>query len=173
MEMIKKQVVITKRHKEPIEILLNSIIDVAERTNLKKFLSMRVVRGLGTVSNGGTSIPFGYMKILRCKGDLRANKLFPELYEKLVEFGKTYVPLDWNAIMFNYNFKTRPHTDPYNLGDSYIIGFGSYTEGELVIEGSEVDIRYKPQIFNGFLKQHWTKDWIGNRYSIVYFKSKV
>lgn len=169
----KKQVTITKKHKEPIEIMLNGIVEVAEKTKLKRYGSDRVRRGVGTVTNGGTSIPFGYMKVMRCKGELRANKLFPELYEKLVEFGKTFVPLEWNAIMFNYNFKTRPHKDPQNVGNSYIIGFGNYTGGELVIEGDEFDIRHKPQIFNGYLKQHWTKEWVGNRYSIVYFKSKL
>jgi FkbM family methyltransferase len=162
----KKKVIITKKI-NTLKEDLNKIIEIAKTYPLTKFNCNRVQRGLGV----GTSIPFGKMKFLKVNGDLRTNKLFPNLYEEICKFGKKHINISWNAIMFNYNFKCNPHRDAKNVGDSYIVGFGDYTNGELVIEGIPHDIKYKPMMFNGFLKQHYNNDWEGERYSMVFFKT--
>lgn len=166
---IKKKIII-KRKIKTMEDDLNEIVKISVSTNFKQHRNNREKRGIGV----GTSIPFGKMKMLRCKGELRANRLFPELYEKIIEFGNKYVSIEWTTIMFNYNFMCNPHKDGYNVGESYIIGFGDYTNGgELVIENVEHDIKLKPLVFNGYLKEHWTNKWDGNRFSMVFFKTKT
>ena len=41
--------------------------------------------------------------------------------------------------------------------------------GELVVEGVEADIRYRPLEFDGWNERHWTLPFEGERYSIVWF----
>jgi hypothetical protein len=159
-------VVITKKI-TTLEQDLDKIIEISKTYPIEKWHCDRVRRGLGV----GVSFPFGKMKFSRLNGEVRANKAFPILYEAICNFGKKHVPIEWKAIMFNYNFKIKPHKDGKNVGDSYIVGFGNYTKGELVVEGVEHDIKYKPMIFNGFLKEHYNKEWEGDRYSMVFFKT--
>ena len=97
------------------------------------------------------------------------NKRSPELYKLLVEFADELDPnFEYTSITINKNFKSYPHYDIRNAGQSMIIALGSYTGGELVVEGIPVDIRTK-FYFNGSLEKHWTNDFIGERYSIIYF----
>ena len=55
---------------------------------------------------------------------------------------------------------------------SLIVGLGAYSGGELMVEGVKNDIRYKPLQFNGWTERHWTKPFLGERYSLVWFTPK-
>jgi len=92
----------------------------------------------------------------------------PYLYHLLLEFAKKYVKISFTGIQVNQNYFSKPHRDVGNNGDSFIVGFGDYTMGHLVVYGIPHDIRHKPLIFNGSEEIHWTTQWTGNRYSIVY-----
>jgi hypothetical protein len=74
----------------------------------------------------------------------------------------------FTTIQINKNVKSPPHIDKNNVGPSYIIAVGDYLNGELVIEGETFDIHNKFLKFDGN-NGHWTKDFIGTRYSIIYF----
>ena len=50
-----------------------------------------------------------------------------------------------------------------------IVGLGNYSGGELVVESETHDIRYKPLEFNGWTQRHYTKPFVGERYSLVFF----
>lgn len=99
------------------------------------------------------------------------NKKYPEIYEQLKKLIEEIDPnFEYDCITINRNFKCRPHYDRNNKSPSLIVGFGNYEGGELVIEGEEFDIKNKPLIFNGSIAKHWTLEWNGDRFSVIYFK---
>lgn len=95
------------------------------------------------------------------------------LYKLLVGFAERNSIVGWDAIQVNQNYQTATHKDTGNQGDSYIVGFGDYTGGELVINDEKVDIRHRGHVFNGAELPHSTCAFEGTRYSIVFFKIKI
>lgn len=98
-------------------------------------------------------------------------KKYSEIYELL----KQNAPPDfeYTSIQVNKNVKCAKHIDKYNKRDSAIIGLGDYTDGKLRIYDKrdnyeDINIKYNYHIFNGS-NYHETLDWIGTRYSVVYF----
>ena len=99
------------------------------------------------------------------------NHKYPLVYEALKKIIKAIDPdFEYNSITLNHNFKTLPHYDKSNKSPSLIVALGDYTGGELVIEDCKFDICCKPLIMNGGVSKHWTNDFVGERYSIVYYK---
>lgn len=103
----------------------------------------------------------------------RQNWIRPKLYHHLLEFGRQYVDISFNAITVNQNYKADKHRDKNNRGDSFLVAFGTYTGGKLLIhEGDlsgEHDICYKP-IKTDFSKiLHSVEPFEGERYSLVYY----
>lgn len=101
----------------------------------------------------------------------------PKLYYHLQEFAKKYVDISWTSITVNQSYKCLPHRDKGNYGPSYLVAFGDYQNGELVIhEGDlsgEHNIRYRP-IKTDFSKVlHSVKDFTGERYSLVFYNLKT
>eukprot|EP00930_Biecheleria_cincta_P049347 TRINITY_DN34561_c0_g1_i1.p1 TRINITY_DN34561_c0_g1~~TRINITY_DN34561_c0_g1_i1.p1 ORF type:complete len:477 (+),score=62.96 TRINITY_DN34561_c0_g1_i1:190-1620(+) len=103
----------------------------------------------------------------------------------------------FTSIQLNYNYASRPHVDKNNLGTSFIVGLGDYTGGELWVHdesgdskwtmrgeqdvtafyhvgrelnGQSLQIRNAWTIFDGN-KLHWTNEFEGERYSVIYFTS--
>lgn len=121
------------------------------------------------------SMILGFRKWFKTKEyGLSANtKKNPELYEKLKELMKNHDPeFEFSTITVNRNFLCQPHKDKGNNGESYIIGFGDYTGGELNIEGDKYDIKYKFLKFDGGKKTHWVEPFEGNRYTAVFYRHK-
>lgn len=97
----------------------------------------------------------------------------PELYAKLQELMRNHDPdFEFSSITINKNFLCQPHKDKGNNGESYIIGFGDYTGGELNIEGEKHDIKYKFLKFDGCAKTHWVEPFEGDRYTAIFFRHK-
>lgn len=105
----------------------------------------------------------------KTQGPSRHNDKYFELYialQKLIyDFDKDF---KYTTIQLNKNIKSPPHIDKNNIGMSYIIAFGDYTQGDLIIEGDAYNINEKFLKFNGRLG-HWTDDFSGQRYSIIYY----
>ena len=62
-----------------------------------------------------------------------------------------------------------------NVGESYIIGLGDYSGGELIVYDSNdnpkyIDINHKFYKFNGSEFYHEVSDFIGTRITLVFFK---
>lgn len=91
-----------------------------------------------------------------------------ELYSLLMDYAKRHVSIPFTSIQVNQNYPCKPHKDLHNLGLSYIVAFGDYTGGELVVEGVKYDIREKGFLFDGSQLTHWTEPWEGNRVSMVF-----
>jgi len=127
-----------------------------------------------TVAGSGRSQAFGIVGRRSLKPDYSRQCWFrPKLFYHLIEFAKKHVTIPWTSITVNQNYKSLPHKDKNNRGSSYIIGFGSYTGGNLKIhegslEGSH-SIRYTPIIHDFSKVIHSTEDWEGDRYSLVFY----
>jgi len=105
----------------------------------------------------------------KTRGPSSWNTKFPELFElckRLIQFHKP--EFSYTTIQVNRNVQCSPHIDKNNVGPSYIIALGKYTGGELLIEGSEYNIRNRWKYFNGH-KGHWVNPFEGERYSLVFF----
>ena len=93
-----------------------------------------------------------------------------DIYDEIIKLANSILPADFQylSIQVNQNCQTNAHKDNGNVGLSAIIGFGDYSEGDLVVEDIPVSIKNRIVFFDGSLYTHWTKPFTGNRYSIVY-----
>lgn len=103
----------------------------------------------------------------------RQNWLRPKLYHHLLEFGRKYVDLSFNSITVNQNYRADKHRDRNNVGPSFLVGFGDYTGGRLLIHEGDLsgchNIAYNP-IKTDFSKiLHSVEPFQGERYSLVYY----
>lgn len=120
----------------------------------------------------GRSQCFGMVR-KRCQApDLsRQSWMDARLHHLLMKFGSLYVPIPFTSIQINDSFLCASHKDKHNDGDSYIVGFGSYTGGELVLKNptdTDYNIRHRPLLFNGAEIEHYTKQFTGRRFTLVY-----
>mmetsp|Transcript_19363 Transcript_19363/g.28022 ORF Transcript_19363/g.28022 Transcript_19363/m.28022 type:complete len:316 (-) Transcript_19363:203-1150(-) len=107
----------------------------------------------------------------------KGNTLFPELMKAAFELEIALCPErePSSTIAVNRNAQFRPHTDSgagAGQSTSLIVGLGTYTGGELMVEGEKKDIRYKAIEFNGWKQRHWTLPFHGERFSLVWFTPK-
>jgi hypothetical protein len=125
-------------------------------------------------SGVGHSISFGRVsdRYHHRMGQGRYDTKFPELKKAIWELGHKIVPFKFSTVQVNYNYKTKPHIDKNNVGSSLIIGLGNYTGGDLLVEHKPYNIKYKPTIFNGANLLHSTAPYKGERYSLVFFRTK-
>lgn len=76
----------------------------------------------------------------------------------------------------NCNAKFTPHVDSgRGAGQtmSMIVGLGTYTGGEIVVEGVSHSIAYAPLEFDGWSSRHWTESYRGERFSLVWFSPEL
>jgi hypothetical protein len=136
----------------------------------------RYRRGVGV----GRSQCFGMVRKRSMAPDLsRQSWVDPKLHYLLMKFALMYMPpgFTFTSVQVNENFTCEAHFDKHNRGNSYIVGFGSYTGGELVLkepgprgvpEDKDYNIRHRPMLFDGSKIEHYTKEFQGRRWSIVY-----
>ena len=104
----------------------------------------------------------------------------PELYELFQSLiRKVHPEHSYTNITVNKNLSCKRHTDGGNTGLSYIISFGHFTGGRLLIEdvgGSKarpVDIYRNFFAFEGSKQPHETEEFHGERYSAVFYTSSM
>jgi hypothetical protein len=121
----------------------------------------------------GKSFTLGVQRIRRKKGvcENRLNKVYPELYNKLLSFASKYITTPWNAIQVNKDYQTKPHRDICNKEKSSIVGLGDYKGGKLTVNGLKYDIHNKIISFNGkkYLHSNELSSNDKSRYSLVFF----
>lgn len=107
----------------------------------------------------------------------RQNWLRPKLLYHLQEFAENYVDVEWTSVTINQNYQCLPHRDKSNFGPSFLVAFGDYQGGDLVIHEGDLsgsyDIRYKPFKTDFSKVLHSVKDFTGNRYSLVFYNLKT
>ena len=105
-------------------------------------------------------------------------------YKDLYDFfqgliGRVHPEHPYTNITVNKNLVCKKHTDGGNTGRSYIISFGTFTGGRLIIEkkgGGDpkvVDIYRKFVGFDGSTQPHETEAYDGERYSAVFYTSNI
>jgi len=118
-------------------------------------------------------------------GKMMSNKTqhpkFRELYletKKLMDLYKKEKDkkFRYTSIQYNKSHRAAYHVDAKNVGESYIIGLGNYTGGELIVYDEDgknpkkIDIRHKFFKFNGSIYPHETAKFEGDRYTMVFYK---
>ena len=97
----------------------------------------------------------------------------PKLYKLLLNFADKYVNIPYTSITVNQNYQADRHKDKGNIGKSFLIGFGSYEGGHLIMEepegDREYDIKYKAVIADFSQIYHKVTSFTGNRYSLVFY----
>jgi len=98
------------------------------------------------------------------------------LFDKTTEWFNKECPEDFKftTIQYNKNYKCKKHIDGKNVGESYIVGLGDYTGGELIVydendNPTHIDIKNKFYKFNGSKYYHETAEYTGTRYTLVFF----
>lgn len=122
----------------------------------------------------GRSQAFGIVSKRSAPPDFsRQNWLRPKLYHHLLEFGSKYVDISFNAITVNDNYSAGKHYDKHNLGPSFLVAFGTYTGGELLVHESDLsgshDVCRKPMTTDFSKVLHSVAPFEGDRYSLVYY----
>lgn len=121
----------------------------------------------------GRSQTYGMVRKRSMAPDLARNSwMDAKLHHLLMKYALLYVPIPFTSVQVNDSFICAPHKDVHNLGMSYIVGFGNYLGGELVLKtpnDTDYNIRHRPLLFNGSEIEHWTRPFTGRRWTIVFF----
>ena len=117
----------------------------------------------------GRSQCFGMVRKRSMAPDLSRNSwMDPRLHYLLMRFAREHVEIPFTSVQVNDNYLCAKHMDKHNVGQSYIVGFGDYTGGELMLHGKAFNIRHRPILFDGSKIEHSTKEFSGRRWTIVY-----
>ena len=117
----------------------------------------------------GRSQCFGIVRKRSLAPDLsRCSWNDPKLHYLLMKFAREHVDIPFTSIQVNDSLKCAAHKDKHNIGNSYIVAFGPYQGGELVISGKDYNIKHRPMLFDGGKLEHSTKDFTGRRWSLVF-----
>lgn len=102
--------------------------------------------------------------------------LRPKLYKLLLDFAAQYVKIPWTSITVNQNYQAAKHRDKGNVGDSFLVAFGSFTGGELeLLEGElegKYNIQHTPLVLDFSKTYHQVLPFQGERYSLVFYTIK-
>ena len=108
----------------------------------------------------------------------KCRDLYPELGLVLQDFADKYLgDFEYTQCQLNKNFQSPPHFDSKNMGESYIVGLGDYTGGELIVYDKDGKNPVKKNIknrfykFNGSIYPHETAPFKGERYSLVFYST--
>lgn len=127
-----------------------------------------------TKAGSGQSQTFGIVNRRSLAPDYsRQNWLRPYLYHLLIEFAAKYVTIPFNSITVNQSYRASAHRDKNNKGDSFLVGFGSYTGGDLkILEGDlsgNHSVWCKPIITDFSKVLHEVDHFVGDRFSLVFY----
>ena len=106
----------------------------------------------------------------------------PYLLDIFKEYSNNHFPhFKWTQVQINRmpnGSSIRQHLDKKNVGDSYLIAFGSYKGGDTYVENKKdrnftlYDCRVCPLVFNGSERKHGvTTVQLEDRYSLVFYKN--
>jgi len=97
----------------------------------------------------------------------------PRLHYLLMKFGLMYVPIPFTSVQISDSSKELKF-DRQSRGTTYIVAFGSFTGGELVLKGDmdvHYNIRHRPMIFDTNCP-YYTNEAVGKRWTIAFYSLK-
>eukprot|EP00547_Thalassionema_nitzschioides_P010977 CAMPEP_0194263428 /NCGR_PEP_ID=MMETSP0158-20130606/47052_1 /TAXON_ID=33649 /ORGANISM="Thalassionema nitzschioides, Strain L26-B" /LENGTH=659 /DNA_ID=CAMNT_0039003611 /DNA_START=346 /DNA_END=2325 /DNA_ORIENTATION=- len=141
---------------------------------------------LGTITSGNfQQLPFGSLKfpeltnaVFALERALSSHtvKRQANLDGSLMETNNNRFRPPSLCCAINCNAQFTPHVDSgRGAGQSLsmIVGMGDYGGGEVVVEGIPHDIQYDPLEFDGWSSRHWTNNYEGERFSLVWFTPEL
>ncbi len=104
----------------------------------------------------------------------KCRSLYPDLADIFKEFSFLYFPeFEWSQVQLNKNYRCPPHYDSSNIGESILLTLGDFKGGETVVKINDEEIIHdshnKLIKFNGSKYLHWTTEFEGNRFALVFF----
>lgn len=142
--------------------------ELSDHLSSKRIAINRYRKGVGD----GRSQCLGMVRKRSQAPDLsRQSWMDARLHHLLMKFALVNVPISFTSVQVNDSYLCASHKDKHNVGKSYIVGFGPYTGGELVLKNptdKEYNIRHRPILFDGSEIEHYTKQFSGRRWTIVY-----
>lgn len=112
------------------------------------------------------------------RGELQLSKLsleHPDLDELLIQFMKQHNrKFIFNSVYITKNCQSKPHVDSSNVGDSIIVTVGKFEKGNLYVINDNLtstlfDIKTQSLQFNGVRHPHYTQEFTGTRYSLIFY----
>lgn len=107
--------------------------------------------------------------------------LDPRLYYLVMKYALVYLPIDFSftTVQIHDSSMSYPKFDKQSRGSTYIVAFGSYINGEIVLKECSGDvehnIRHRPMIFNTSTTEHFFKEFSGRRWTMAFhtIRSKI
>lgn len=91
------------------------------------------------------TLVFGFVRQPKAPLDLSKDSFkYPNVFAKLMRWGEMYCGIPFTTIQLCINKK--PKNIKNSEGEKFIVGFGSYTGSELVVNKIENNIRHRPHI---------------------------
>tara|TARA_R110002050_G_scaffold222601_1_gene358402 strand:+ start:1070 stop:1582 length:513 start_codon:yes stop_codon:yes gene_type:complete len=101
---------------------------------------------------------------------------YKELFQEASKLMKQHNPnFKFSSVQINENQKTSKHKDGNNVGQSYIIGLGDYTGGDVRLyspdgkTSKDINIKNRWAKFDGSQLEHETTPFKGTRYTLVFY----
>jgi len=166
--------------KEDTEIL-NKIYNELEKINIPTTYRSKCVKGRYHPERTGTcnqkrarQTPFGIVTYRHKKKVSNSTKKYPWIMPLFKEFIQSHYPeFEFQTVYVNKNTVVKKHLDANNVGESLLVGFGSYTGGQTTLylqdETQSFDINTSSIIFNGSQIYHQSEPFEGTRYSLVFY----
>lgn len=123
---------------------------------------------------GARQTPFGIVEYRHKKQESYGTKKYPWIMPLFKEFIQSHYPeFEFQTVYVNKNTVVKKHLDANNVGESLLVGFGSYTGGQTTLylqdETQSFDINTSSIIFNGSQIYHQSEPFEGTRYSLVFY----
>lgn len=163
-------------------LLLQNIYTELEKITIPTTFSSIGVKGhFHAVKTGTTQqknarqTSFGLTIYRFKKQETSSSKKYPHIMPLFKTFMDSHYPLfKFNSVYVNRNTVVKQHLDSKNVGETILVGLGSYTDGKTVLyseDGSENKFSIKTHSlkFNGSKIIHSSEPFEGTRYSLVFF----
>jgi hypothetical protein len=98
-----------------------------------------------------------------------------------MKYALVYLPADFSftTVQIHDSSMSYPKFDKQSRGSTYMVAFGSYVNGEIVLKGCSGDvehnIRHRPMIFDTSCTEHFFKEFEGRRWTLAFhtIRSKI
>jgi len=98
----------------------------------------------------------------------------PKLHHLLMTFGRLHVSIPYTTVDLIWTNKSQKlkYQNNYTENQSWMVGFGSYTKGEIQYKGKEYSIKHRPLVFDDNIK-HTINKFDSTRFFLVYYTIKA
>lgn len=146
-----------------ILLWLQELYEELEQVKFRTNSHRAKTAGIGYTTSSGLTLKFIGQEL--CEGFI--DIVSPRSAE-LIDLIGSKLKIVYSTCQVNKNYITKPHYDSKNAGIQYLISFGNYEDGELIIENRKFDTFCKLVVFEGSELFHWNVPHKGTKYSIIY-----